>query len=294
MTDIPVKLEVDFFSAATDLAKRADVNHLVWVMDIPIPEEILKVRGLKKKIVIATTKEALNNEYSEQEFSGIVLPAFPYSRHEKIQVAIGAGMSKKIFKNGEIAIFLTGRYHCEKVDTLFKVRIGEDIDQRISYEFLKPSSGIPAQLTEMLLNLSMEIGQHGKEGYPVGTIFVVGDTISVMEKSRQIVLNPFQGYSEAEKNVMDPAVREAIKSYATLDGAFVVREDGVILAAGRYLYPSAREIKLPLGLGARHAAAAAISKETKAIGIVVSQTSGAVRIFEGGEIIFELQSRPRI
>jgi DNA integrity scanning protein DisA with diadenylate cyclase activity len=288
------KFDVDFFKAAVAVAKRPDVHHIVWAMDVAVSEEILRARGIRTKLTVATTRDNLRGEYAVHGIPTVLLPDYPYSRHEKIQIAIGSGISQQIFKNGEIALFITGQYRSERADTIFKVKIGEEIDQRVSFEFLKSSSGIPAQVTEMLLNLAMEIGQHGKEGYPVGTILVAGDTVAVMEKSRQIVMNPFQGYSEAEKNVMDPQVREAIKSYATLDGAFVIRDDGVVVSAGRYLYPSGRDIKLPLGLGARHAAGAAITRETKALAIVVSQTSGAVRIFEGGEIIFELQSRPRM
>ena len=56
-----------------------------------------------------------------------------------------------------------------------------------------------------------------------------------MEKSRQLTLNPFQGYSEDEKNIMNPDVRHALHAFAVLDGAFIVREDGTVVAAGRYL-----------------------------------------------------------
>jgi DNA integrity scanning protein DisA with diadenylate cyclase activity len=294
MPESTEKFNAEFIKAAIRIARRDEIRWLCWVMDGPVPPEILKARGFRKKLVVATTVELLKGEYSVQGIPAIQVPAFPYSRLEKIQVAIGAGISTTIFKSGETVLCLTGRYRSDRVDTLFRVRIGEDIDQRVSFEFLKSASGIPAQFTETLLKLAIQVGAHGKEGYPVGTIIVIGDTVAVLEKSRQIVLNPFQGYSEAEKNIMDPEVREAIKSYATLDGAFVIREDGVVLSAGRYLNAGVKDIKLPLGLGARHAAAAAITRETKAVAIVVSQTSGAVRIFEGGEIIFELQSRSRV
>ncbi len=113
-----------------------------------------------------------------------------------------------------------------------------------------------------------------------------------MEKSKQLTLNPFQGISEAERNVLDPTIREAIKNFAVLDGAFIIREDGVVLAAGRYLQTEGK-VELPLGLGARHAAAAAITVETKAVAISVSQSSGTVRVFKGGQSVLELQQVAR-
>ena len=87
-------------------------------------------------------------------------------------------------------------------------------------------------------------------GGPVGALFVVGDSNTVMEKSRQLTLNPFQGYSEDEKNIMNPDVRHALHAFAVLDGAFVVREDGVVVAAGRYLnFDEEKELDAAAGAG---------------------------------------------
>ncbi len=108
-----------------------------------------------------------------------------------------------------------------------------------------------------------------------------------------MTINPFQGLSESERNVLDPKIRDAIKNFSVLDGAFVIREDGVVLAAGRYLSAHDDNVKIPLGLGARHAAAAAITATTGCIALVVSQTSGAVRLFQGGNIVLELHQTAR-
>ena len=79
-------------------------------------------------------------------------------------------------------------------------------------------------------------------------------------------------------------MRHALHAFAVLDGAFIVREDGVVVAAGRYLnFDEEKELDVPLGLGARHMAAAGISRDTEAIAIVVSQTSGSVRVFRRGK-----------
>ena len=75
---------------------------------------------------------------------------------------------------------------------------------------------------------------------------------------------------------------------------FIVREDGVVISAGRYLnFDEDQELDLPLGLGARHMAAAGISRDTQAIAIVVSQTSGSVRVFRHGKVALELAPRGR-
>jgi diadenylate cyclase len=54
-----------------------------------------------------------------------------------------------------------------------------------------------------------------------------------------------------------------------------------------------KDVRVPLGLGARHMAAAGVSRDTDALGIVVSQTSGAVRVFRHGRAVLELAPRIR-
>ena len=73
-----------------------------------------------------------------------------------------------------------------------------------------------------------------------------------------------------------------------LDGAFVVREDGVVLAAGRHIRVVTEPTELHLGYGARHVAAAAATLQSDALAIAVSQSSGKVRVFDRGKLILEL------
>src|SRR5262249_30562493 len=108
--------------------------------------------------------------------------------------------------------------------------------------------------------------------------------------SRGLVLNPFQGHPESARNVVDPALEETIKEFAALDGAFIVRGDGVVLTAGSHLMPSpAASTQLASGLGTRHAAAAGISASTDAVAICVSQSTGTVSVYKSGRLVMDLQ-----
>jgi DNA integrity scanning protein DisA with diadenylate cyclase activity len=87
----------------------------------------------------------------------------------------------------------------------------------------------------------------------------------------------------ARTHITDPDLRGTIKELAQLDGAFVISETGIVVAACRYLDASVEQIDLPLGFGSRHLAAASISQRLGAIAIVVSE-SGVVRVFHAGQI----------
>ena len=74
---------------------------------------------------------------------------------------------------------------------------------------------------------------------------------------------------------------------------FVVSSDGTVEASARIIDTPPVEITMTKGLGSRHFAGAAISKITKAIAVVVSQSSGTVRIFQDGEVVLRIEPLQR-
>jgi len=144
----------------------------------------------------------------------------------------------------------------------------------------------PAVL-KYVLDLCVELAREGREGRKIGTLFTVGDEEEVLKYSRCLILDPLLGHPDNLKRIDNAAMRETVKELAQLDGAFVVSEQGVILSAARYLEASSKRVKLPLGLGARHVAAAAMSLNTSAVSVVVSSSS-IILVFEDGDIIAEI------
>jgi DNA integrity scanning protein DisA with diadenylate cyclase activity len=122
----------------------------------------------------------------------------------------------------------------------------------------------------------------------VGALFVLGDFGHVREWSHQMVVNPFKGYRDEEKSILDPSLAETIKAFSTIDGAFLIRGDGVIEAAGAYVRSGKLATGLRSGFGARHTAAATITENTQAAAVVLSQSTGQVSLFRGGGLILQL------
>ena len=139
---------------------------------------------------------------------------------------------------------------------------------------------------EETLQLAVEIAREGREGRKIGTLFVVGDVEAALDRSRPLLLDPLYGHAPELLHVARPEFRETVKELAQLDGAFLVDDDGTFAAAARYVVVSPSTPLTP-GLGTRHAAAASITSETSAIGIVVSQSS-IVRVYAEGEIRAEI------
>src|SRR5882672_1622486 len=287
------KTQLELIKAAVALASKAHIDHLLYVGDLPLPEEIFRGKPrARKKLVQAVVGGSQRALIEAEGIPVLPLPEYDLGRAEKLKIALVSGIARGIYKEGDVVIGLLSRKPASMPDSILAVTVGQDEDDS-SFGFLQ-AEGVSAGVMDALLDLAVSIGVEGWEGRPVGALFVVGDSNTVMEKSRQLTLNPFQGYSEDEKNIMNPDVRHALHAFAVLDGAFVVREDGVVIAAGRYLnFDEEKDVDVPLGLGARHMAAAGISRDSEAIAIVVSQTSGSVRVFRRGKVALELAPRVR-
>lgn len=143
------------------------------------------------------------------------------------------------------------------------------------------------EILKLVIKLAIEIAREGREGKPVGTAFILGDSDAVLLRSRQLILNPLAGHSKCERMITNPDIRENLKELSILDGAFVIREDGIVEAAGRYISIDTSKVELSKGFGTRHVSVAAITQETKAVGVVVSESGGLVRIMAKGRIVLE-------
>src|ERR1700732_4470653 len=140
---------------------------------------------------------------------------------------------------------------------------------------------------ESLIGLAVEIAREGREGRRVGTLFTLGDETAVLARSRSLILDPLLGHPESARQITNLNLRGTIKELAQLDGGFVVSHAGTVLSACRYFDAIASEVEVPLGLGSRHIAVANMSAVTKAVGIVVSESS-VVRIFCQGQLLGEI------
>jgi DNA integrity scanning protein DisA with diadenylate cyclase activity len=221
------------------------------------------------------------------------VPDITMTRVGQIKVATLVATAESLIRVGDRVVCLTGIDGSGTIDTIIVLDMGSEIEMFAA----TAADPLPADVTptvfERLLTLASELGAEGREGRSVGTIFVVGDSSRVLSQSHQLVINPFHGYPENERNILDPRLEETIKEFSAIDGAFVIRGDGVVLSAGRYLAPYSKlDEPLPQGLGTRHEAAATITMTTEAIALCVSQSTGTISIFKQGRLITDIQ-KPR-
>ncbi|SEV81981.1 diadenylate cyclase DacZ [Natrinema salifodinae] len=201
---------------------------------------------------------------------------------ERIRFGLEGALEQGVIEDGDELACATSVFG-DGIDTVSRVRADAETHTGIYDMFVK--SRADSEVTKAVLELAIELGQKGQKGKPVGALFVVGDAGKVMNKSRPLSYNPFE---KSHVHVGDPIVNVMLKEFSRLDGAFVISDAGKIVSAYRYLEPSAEGIDIPKGLGARHMSGAAITRDTNAISIVLSESDGLVRAFKAGELILEV------
>jgi diadenylate cyclase len=224
----------------------------------------------------------------------LVLPEVRLKRRGRAKIALLEAIAGGFLQTGQRVVVVSGNESSAgaELDTIAVVELNEDDD------FLDGQTDAPLAILrdvadpaafDATLNFCIELGREGKEGKSVGLLITLGDHAAVLEKSQPLVLNPFQGHPEEMRSIMSASARRALLEFSGMDGAFVMRSDGVVEAAGRYLEDLPTELTVPSGLGARHRAAAGISMSTRCVSFVVSETTGDTRVFGGGRLIMTIE-----
>ena len=254
-------------------------------------ESLAKIGQEKQVDLILAIKDETSFQDASSVFKKVLrIPDVPLGRINQVKMAIIQALSKGLVKKGDKWVCLSGIPQTKVLDNLLILEFGKEFEMISSTDLPVISEIVRPEVFETVLSLALEISIEGKEGRkPVGTIFVIGKHEEVLKFSHPMVINPFQGYPEEERNILDPRLKETVKEFSSIDGAFIFREDGVILAAGRHLDASGENIEIPLGLGSRHRAAAGITSLTDALAIVISEETGGVRIFHHGKIFMEIE-----
>jgi len=222
----------------------------------------------------------------------LTVPGFDLTRMDQIKMATLIAFTQGLLKTGDVFVFLSG-VAGRSIDTLVTMRVGEEYELFQSVGQPKLTEHIRRPVFEKVLRIALELAHEGREGKPVGALLVIGDHREVEKYSLEGRINPFKGYTEKERNILNDSIAETVKEIAKMDGAFVIKGNGVIVTACATLRPAIAGEKLPQGLGARHSTAAAITANTKSIAITLSESTGDVRIWRRGAMITEIERAPR-
>jgi DNA integrity scanning protein DisA with diadenylate cyclase activity len=286
------KINAALIRHAGEIAKEIGANALLIYVDLIKSRDNLKALLRGSDCILAA-----RGKHTLEELEGlggsddriIEVPYMELNRHSQVKVAAMIALSQGLIHRTDRLVCLSGLPKYGILDNLAVLDLEREFEMFSSGNLDIEKQIAKPEVFDRLLTIVLELAEEGKEGRPIGTVFVLGDHEKVMAMSTQMVINPFLAVPENERNILDPSLKETIREFSSIDGAFVVRDDGVILAAGRHLSPSVETSELPQGLGARHRSAAGITALTDSIAVVISESTGDVRIFTRGKLYMEIE-----
>jgi diadenylate cyclase len=237
-----------------------------------------------KTVLIAHGSAETGTERKEID---AVLPirSFSNQRFSQLRSAVLIGLTRGIFSSTERLCCVGGLPQSNQFDSITVVDVEREFQTMLMQKSEMLPSGVKPEVVERVLAIATELAVEGREGHPVGCLFVLGNAKKISGYTKPLILNPFFGYKDEDRNILNPFMDETVKELSSIDGAFIIRGDGVLISAGSLIHAPDYTHDLPSGLGSRHAAAASISQAVDCLCVVVSGSTGQVTLFRRGEML---------
>jgi DNA integrity scanning protein DisA with diadenylate cyclase activity/mannitol/fructose-specific phosphotransferase system IIA component (Ntr-type) len=283
------RLTASILKHACEVARESDCRTLLILMDEDIDESLLPDRDGIEKVLLARSHPASDDPVHPYFDGALQVPFRGLAPGHRVDLALLLALTSGHIGRDDSVACAYGPPGARGVSAVSVIPIAEEFWSLLSIRPEKVTGDFEDTVMNRVLNLAVQLAGEGREGKPVGTTFVIGDYENVTEQCTQMVMNPFRGHPEEERNVLDPSLEETIKEFSSIDGAFVLRSDGVIMSAGTFIQAAAEIEGLPAGLGTRHAAGMAITAVTDALSVVISESTGTVSLFKGGRRVLALE-----
>jgi diadenylate cyclase len=284
LTSKQTKMNRLLFRHAGRLAKGTEASTILFFSDTMIGG-IEEIPDFGDTPTILNSSKLLDAPVLAQGRPTLHIQAFSSKRFSQLRSAAFIGLGRGLFKFTDKICCVGGIADSNQFDSVVIIDVQREFQSILSNKGNILPATVRPEVIERVIAIATELTVEGREGKNIGALFVIGDSEKVDSFSKPLVLNPFFGYKHEDRNILNPFMDETVKEFSSIDGAFIIRGDGVILSAGSLIHVPDYEHKLPSGLGSRHAAAFAISLATQCVSIVISSSSGQVTLFRNGVML---------
>jgi DNA integrity scanning protein DisA with diadenylate cyclase activity len=247
----------DLARMIANVANVAQADAIICATETGVFAKLLHGMSGQIRVIGATTKRDTYDVLTQAGLESILLPLRAIDKYSQVRHVVSVALKSATVSVGNLIVCALGRdVYQEEGDLVVLTDVEHSVEHLSITDFLKLTDAIQPKVLEIAISIACKIGRAARRGKRLGAI----------------------------------SIHDAIVELSKLDGAFVIRGDGLIQTAGTFLTSPKVKIVLPAGLGARHFAAAAVTKRTTSTAVVVSATDGNVRVFSGGAKVLHIDS----
>ena len=158
---------------ATHITEKLKIKKILVVCEsLAVWKAVLPVYAKNQFIIVIPSKRLAENITVETficDFNGV-------TRSDRLQYVLRSVIESGKVKQDERILCVYSLSGRRLLDTIRIVWIERFYGPITHHDLKRIGKTIPVELLLQLVNLAIEIAQEGREGAPVGTLFVVGDT----------------------------------------------------------------------------------------------------------------------
>jgi DNA integrity scanning protein DisA with diadenylate cyclase activity len=183
---------------AARLAEDVEAAAVILLAEQVVDFAMLKRNCTKFRLIVASDRKEIQEAARQDDVDVIEIQQEPQTRHFQVSQVLLEAIADELLQTGDTVVVVYSAYEKEGCDTISVVRLAEQLAKLTSRDLQRLETKVPLETLRIVVDLACDIGREGREGKPVGTLFVVGNHRKVMEMSQEQVHDPFRGYPKSE------------------------------------------------------------------------------------------------
>jgi Trp operon repressor len=164
-----------FFAMAIQAAQESEADAVLVLMEGPTDwDQLVDRAGTTKVIVVGDAPEEVEGA-QEAGLTTVVIGSKEVQIFEKVTKAVLECVAKETLGSGASVIVIYSGFEADKMDSLSFISLDEHLGRLTSRDLKQLETSVPLDTLKTVVDLAVEIGREGREGKPVGTMFVIGD-----------------------------------------------------------------------------------------------------------------------
>ena len=183
---MPLGMEtIKLLQAARKMVQTIPADAVLIMADGPMDwDSVLKeLSGIK--ILVAPKHQSDSIRVKEHpDLTLLEIESGPTPTQERMSLALLEAVRSEKLRQGAGVVVLyngieVGEEKPDVLDTLSLIHLGEHLEKLSAKDLRRLDTQVPLETLRAVVDLATEIGQEGREGQPVGTMFVVATPTSV-------------------------------------------------------------------------------------------------------------------